>query len=318
MSLWTFDGADVSHYQDPIDFDALAAGSHGYFATKATQRHNYIDPTLARNRGEALRTNFRARGLYHWQSPSAEASILSQVANWERAVGSLQLGEYFMLDSEQWLVTEPEAYDTLSRVEEYTQRPSGLYTGIHVDGGRIYTSARIRMSEFGPRFIHLAAYMTPERLASEKARLGLTDFEDHGNQFGSSGTLPNGQHVPGILPTQRCDMNQINNWTVLDACCGYSTNTQPQPTEEPMQVLRNAEIRDGFQPGIVKMSYREEDGRWRHLTETDLKAAGLVNSLTLGVPMTNAELDAMGEYHEPTSGGQVPVKLLTYKLVPEG
>lgn len=84
-----------------------------------------------------------------------------------------------------------------------------------------------------------------------------------------------------------------------------------------MQILRNAEVRDGFEPGIVKMAYREEDGHWRHLEEYDLKAAGIVNSLTLGVPMTNAELDRMGEYHEPTSSGQVPVKLQTYKLVPE-
>lgn len=319
MTLWRFDGVDTSHYQSPIDFDALAAASGGYYATKASQRHNYVDPTMPHYRGEALRTGFRARGLYHWQSPSAEASIVSQVANWERAVGSLQLGEFFMGDCEQVGITEPESYDMFSRIEAVTQRPSAVYLGIFVDGGRLYTSERIRMSEFGPRFIHVAAYMTVERLAQVKAQHGLTGYVDHGNQFGSSGTLPNGQHVPGILPTQRCDMNQINDWAILDTCCGYGVTTQPTttPTEEEMQILRNAEARDGFEPGIIKMAYREEDGRWRHLDEMDLKAAGIVNSLTLGVPMTNAELDAMGEYAEPVASGGT-VKLQTYRLVPEG
>lgn len=304
MSLWTFDGVDISHYQDPVNFDLLAAASRGFFATKASQRHNYVDPTMPHNRGEATRVGFRARGLYHWQSPTAEASILAQVANWERAVGSLAIGEYFMNDAEQFGITEPEVYDTLSFIEAYTQRPSAVYTGIFVDGGRIYTSQRIRMSEFGPRFIHVAAYMTPERLAQVKAQHGLTAFEDHGNQFGSSGTLPNGQHVPGILPTQRCDMNQINNWTVLDACCGY-TGTTTQPTEEEeMRIIRNLETLDGFPPGVVKMQHMD-NGHWRHLTETDLKAAGIVNSITLGVGMTNAELSQMGEY-VPDGGGSDP------------
>lgn len=235
---WRFGGADVAHYQDEagalIDFDALRAGSlDSYFATKATQRNNYLDPTMARHRAEAHRVGFRYTSLYHWQSPVAEASIESQAKFWIAKVGRLAQGEAFMSDSEQFGITEPETYQLLNLIEDFTQQPSIVYLGIFTDSGKIYRSDRIRNSRFGLRGIHLAAYMTQAQLAAKKASLGLTAFEDMANQFGSSGVLPDGSHVPGVKG--RCDMNQINNLAVFDACHGYSTQPQPQSGDD-MQV----------------------------------------------------------------------------------
>lgn len=308
---WRFGGADVAHYQDEagalIDFDALFAGSlDSYFATKGTQRHNYLDPTMARHRAEAQRCGFRHVPIYHWQSPVVEASIQAQASFWIDKVGrSMRIGEAFMADSEQYGIHEPETYELLNLVEDFTRRPSIVYLGVYTDNGLIYKSDRIRQSRFGPRAIHLAAYTTQASLQATKIRLGIQQLEDHANQFGSSGILPSGLHVPGVVG--RCDMNQINNRSVFDACCGYTTTTIPTTGEQIMYIVRNAETVDGFEPGVVKYAYDPATGTLRHLTETDLKAAGITNSATLGEPLSNAEIAELGAHQ--AAGATGPISL---------
>lgn len=224
---WRFDLADVAHYQDEagklIDWDALISGSPGNGAiTKYTQRNNYIDPTAARHRSEMKRVGARRRGLYHWQSPTAQASIASQVAHYKRAVTALEVGEFFMTDSEEAGATEPDTYEELNLIEDWTGRPSAVYCGVYTDGGRIWRSERIRMSRWGPRFMILAAYLSQAALAKILHDLKVDGLPAHMNQFGSSGVLPTGGHVPGVVG--RCDMNQVNDFALLDICCGYSSN----------------------------------------------------------------------------------------------
>lgn len=231
---WRFDLADVAHYQDeagaPIDWDALAAGSPGSGGmTKATQRHNYVDPTLERHRSEMKRTQMRRRGLYHWLSPLVEASVAAQVANIRRAVGKFELGEFFGLDAEQSGVQEADAWELLNLVEDDTQRPSVVYGGIFTGGGAIWRSERIRISRFGPRCMWLAAYTTQEKLAAKLAALHIDTLPTHVNQWGSDGILADGSHVPGVRG--RCDKNQINNFAVLDRCCGYGSQQEADMAE---------------------------------------------------------------------------------------
>lgn len=312
--MWRFDLADVAHYQDEagalIDWDTLIAGSPGDGAiTKITQRNNYIDPTAARHRSEMKRVGARRRGLYHWQSPIAQASIASQVAHYKRAVTALEVGEFFMTDSEEFGVTEPETYEELNLIEDWSGRPSAVYCGVHTDGGRIWKSERIRMSRWGPRFMILAAYLSQSALDKILHDLKIDGLPAHMNQFGSSGVLPQGGHVPGV--TGRCDMNQLNDSALLDICCGYSSNAVIVIEEDEMHIVRNSEPRMSggvgpFKAGDVKFAYDDRTGMIRHLEELDLKAAGVVNSPTLGEPLTNAELDVLEARSVPAAGG-VPV-----------
>lgn len=225
---WRFGGADLSHYQDEagglINWDVLKAGSlDDYAATKATQRHNYVDPTFIRHRENMRRCKFRRRPLYHWQSPTSEASIAAQVALIKKTIGTLEVGEAFMADSEQTGITEPETFELVTSVEEFTHRPSILYFGIYTAGGALVRSERLRTSKFGRRPIHIAAYVSEAILLAKLKAAGLQGLKIDANQWGSSGILPNMTHVPGVVG--RCDMNQLNDFAAFDIACGYGETT---------------------------------------------------------------------------------------------
>lgn len=296
--VWRFDLADVSHYQDdhaPIDWPALAAGSPGNgAATKATQRHNYKDSTFDAHRAAMKATGMRRRGLYHWQSPVVEASIADQAAWYLKVVGVLEVGEFVMIDAEQGGITEPESYDLLSHIEAVTRRPSALYGGISTAGGGNWRSDRIRNSPFGPRCMWLAAYMTQEKLAARLDQLGISHLTTHVNQYSSDGP------APGV--TGRCDLNQVNDFAVLDACCGYPVFPPPHPDNGPtppteddvIDIVRDAETNND------KFAVMP-DGTLRPLSGTELKARGIANSVELGTPLTAAERAQMGTY-SPAGG----------------
>lgn len=93
---------------------------------------------------------------------------------------------------------------------------------------------------------------------------------------------------------------------------GGSLPPPHQPSEEDeMYIVRNAEARtfEGGGPypaGVLKFNYDGRSGRVRHLAELDLKAAGFVNSPTLGEALSNAELDEL-EARPGDGGGGGPV-----------
>lgn len=296
---WRYDLADVAHYQNeptPIDWVTYAAGSPGSGGvTKLTQRNNYVDPTAARSRAEMARVGLRRRGVYHWQSPVAEASIADQFAHFQRSAGTLAIGEFFMLDAEQYGITEPESYDTLCRAEEWIGRPAAHYGGVGTAGGKSWVSDRIRTSIFGtPRFMWLAAYLTQEQLAAKLAQLHLTGFVAHANQYASSGP------VPGVIG--RCDMNQINDFGLLDVCCGYT-----QSHEENDMITVNDIFKDADSPGdkYALMSA----GYFRPVSGTELTLVGITDSLELGKPVTKAQRDELAALIPAAGGKQVPFNL---------
>jgi hypothetical protein len=292
--MWRYDFADLAHYQDEagalIDWPALRAGSGDAVAFKVSQRNNYIDPTAERHRAMAHQVGFGHVGLYHWQSPTSEASISSQVANWARGIGgSIQRGEYFMGDCEQVGITEAETWEMVNLVEtHFTHRPSALYFGIYTAGGTLARSMRLRRSDFGPRAIHIAAYTTEARLGQLLAARGLLDLPISFNQFGSSGILPNGQHLPGV--TGRGDMNQCNDWEILDRICGLD-RAVPVPTQGAihMDVVCNASDWDSGAAGNVKFALQYAGQALYHLSPVEWEAGGSLP----GTPMSNEQLDAL-------------------------
>lgn len=244
MSAWRFDGADVAHYQDEagalINWDMLHGGSAGDMAaTKLTQRNNYLDPTAARHRSEMQRVGFRRRGCYHWLSPVSEASVASQVTHYLNWLGVIGLGDFIMLDAEQAGITEPDAYEWVDRVMQARQRNVAVYGGISTGGGLIWRSQRLR--DLGC-CMWLAAYgFTPETLRA-KLVASHADLPMHVTQYASSGP------APGV--TGRCDLNQIHNFAVLDACCGYTSNSQ----EDDMKLVQTRMPNGALDPAVILLA----------------------------------------------------------------
>jgi Tol biopolymer transport system component/GH25 family lysozyme M1 (1,4-beta-N-acetylmuramidase) len=64
-----FEGLDVSHWQDTIDFDAVAADGIRFIFQKASEGTDYVDPTYETNRANAEAAGL-AFGAYHYARPS--------------------------------------------------------------------------------------------------------------------------------------------------------------------------------------------------------------------------------------------------------
>jgi Glycosyl hydrolases family 25 len=276
---WSLDGFDISHYQNeplPIDFDQAKAGGMDWCATKATQRHNYQDPTLNLHRSEMARVAFRTRMLYHWQSPTSEASIGSQCKRWLNSTGGLEYGEAFMVDAEQTGITEPETYELLSTIEDTTHRPGVRYFGVFTAGGTLVRSERLKWSIYGYRPLILAAYVTQARLAQILAQQGLTGLQIDANQFSSNGPVP-GVNKSGPV---RCDMDQVNDWSAFDLACGLlHTGDDEMPTFV------------GNEAGTVAMAL--PDGSRRELSGVEYNK---VYGQPIPIVLSDADWAAMPQY----------------------
>ena len=205
------DGIDVAHYQyaaSPIRWAQVAAIPTFWAATKLTQSVNYVDPTAARSRQSMTAVDFRQRGLYHWLSSTTDPTAQ---ANWfVTCAGVFAVGEFAMCDAEEAGITVDGVLAWCETVEEFTHRPAVVYTGAFVAGGTIWTDPRVRMSNYGPRPMVLAAYTTEERA---RALPGLAANPWHAWQFGSNGP------VDGVVG--RCDMDRIDDIPAFDLACGY-------------------------------------------------------------------------------------------------
>lgn len=203
-----FDGADISHYQNeagPINWQALKNASLGsYFACKATQRANYLDPFFSINRNQSLAVGFEFRLFYHWLSPSNQAPIKDQVNWYLNKIGTLEKGEGVMLDAEESGITAQGTIDWCNAVEQKVQKPCAVYTGAYVAG--LWTNTTLFD---GKRGRHLAAYTTEAKALQLP---GVNQFPWDFWQYSSNGP------VPGI--TGRCDMNRIDNVNKLQLICG--------------------------------------------------------------------------------------------------
>ena len=304
-----FDGMDGSHWQEdagPVDMLALFRASPGsWIAWKATQSIAYVDPTFARKRQEAKAVGFRSRFFYHWLSSTKDP--LLQAQHYIRTIGSFEPGEGAMIDAEEAGITVEMCLTWLEGVEAFTKQPCDVYTGLYVAGGTIWRDPRIRMSKFGPRPMHLAAYVSVANLTARLTQLGVADLMVHAWQYSSDGP------VPGI--TGRCDMNAINDVPAFLRACGLSPapTEPPVPTPVPLEddpMFKNSETHmfagTAYPPGHV-FYYTMPDGTKRHISRiSEVRARGGVGKAE---PLSNADIADIPDWVPAGAGGPLSVFL---------
>ena len=290
MSSWRYDCVDLAHFQyenrPPPDWDTLIAGSPGNAAvTKLTQRNNYLDPTAATSMANMRRLAVRRRGRYHWLSPVTEASITSQAAHFLSKIDRWDIGDFWELDVEQTGVTEAGAWQWINIVMGELGRPGAVYGGVSTAGGLVWRSQRIR--DLGS-CMWLAAYgFTPETLQARLVSLGIANLPVHVNQYSSDGP------APGI--SGRVDLNQINDFAVLDRCCGYTQGAE--------MIGTNSQTYQGQAPHVWKFAIPAEWTFKRPMTADygNLQLRGLIGPAfgqpgSVEVELDNATLDAIPNY----------------------
>lgn len=77
----TLPGIDVSHWQDTIDWQKVAGAGKRFVFLKATDGHDYLDPTFATNRAGA-RANGLVVGAYHFARPDPSKGDAVEEARW--------------------------------------------------------------------------------------------------------------------------------------------------------------------------------------------------------------------------------------------
>src|SRR5688572_13662578 len=65
----TTDGIDISHWQNEIDWTRVAGAGKRFAFMKASEDHDYVDPTYGLNRARAKAAGLRV-GAYHFAQPS--------------------------------------------------------------------------------------------------------------------------------------------------------------------------------------------------------------------------------------------------------
>lgn len=292
------DGHDGSHYQwdaGPVRMDVLEAWCW-WLAWKATQSTRYIDPTFTRTR-ELAHRRFRQFFAYHWLSSITDPE--AQAAHTLRAVGPLDDGEGFMLDAEEAGITVEWCLGWLEAVERRTHRPASVYSGLYVAGGSIWRSAAIRESRYGPRPMHLAAYIDPAKLWARMQSLGVAHLPVHLWQYSSNGP------VPGI--SGRADMNTVLDEATVYRSCYPAVRPMPTPRPTPipdptptptdpteddemsLPILTNAEAFPGGDNPVDPMERKyvlNDDGSKRHISYTEWVARGAKP----GTPLTWEQL----------------------------
>lgn len=110
-------GVDVSHFQGSAFPWAAMVQQHGITlgCTKVSQGAGFVDPTWQINRDGMRAAGLRHRGLYHWLS--AGVNLASQLANFRR-IGTLDVGEFVMLDIEENGLTVAEILAALELWEQ--------------------------------------------------------------------------------------------------------------------------------------------------------------------------------------------------------
>ena len=170
------DGTDVSFWQQFPDWEqawrwpgwsGVAQGRAGpwWVAMRVWDRQHNTDGsagsgpdvTFGHNRRGTTRAIWRLFYHYLEGGRSVEEQIDDYFGTINENGGPIGVGEGAMLDAEADC-TEAQAFEALFRIEAVTRRPTAVYTNQRVDGGKIWSSERIRTSGFGSRPIIFPNY----------------------------------------------------------------------------------------------------------------------------------------------------------------
>lgn len=303
------DGHDGAHYQmdaAPVDLHALHLTPMEWLAWKNTQSIKYKDPTYAVIEAAAEREKFRWFLGYGWLSSTTDP--FAQADNFLSNYGKKRTGKGAMIDAEEIGITVETTVQKATRIEAELKQPCTIYTGLYVAGGTIWRSEEVRNSDYGPRPMALAAYVSRDNLIARLIALGLLDLAIDVWQWTSNGILPDGRHLPGIVG--RADIDTILTPAMMDLCCGYGiAQPNPQPEEDDMDhIVCNADAQDGTESPVVgpgaplANKYLWDKDGLVPLSGADLKALGLTNAPDLGRALSNADLAEIGYYEGPAGG----------------
>ena len=92
----TTPGLDVSHHQGDIDWMKVASAGYRYAYAKATEDVDFVDKQFAANRINAKRAGL-IFGAYHF---GRGGDVNAEAAHFAAVVGTLQPGEFAVLDAE--------------------------------------------------------------------------------------------------------------------------------------------------------------------------------------------------------------------------
>lgn len=92
-------GVDVSNWQGPVDWGAVARSGRPFAFAKATEGANFVDAQFATNRLGMAGAGLVLRGFYHFARPDRN-NAAAEAANFLRTVGPLAPGEVAVLDLE--------------------------------------------------------------------------------------------------------------------------------------------------------------------------------------------------------------------------
>lgn len=256
-----FEGHDGSHYQwdqgraagalPPVDLVTLAQASRIVW-WKASQSISYVDPSFALIWLQA-RALFRYRVAYHWLSsvtdPEQQAAHLCKVLD---AVGGPREGDAVMIDSEEAGVTAAMCVAFAEWVEHYYDRPIITdYTGLYVDGGRIWNSDELREGNYGHRPMHVAAYVTEDRLDQLMTARQAKPYDAW--QYWSGGP------VPGVVG--RGDMSSRVRFAAYDVICLKQAKPKPQPEPKPEPTPEPVPLISGDDMTVLDAPVRAWDSR---------------------------------------------------------
>lgn len=296
----SFGGMDGSHY----DIDAgpfheasvKAISTDNWVAWKATQSTSYTDPTFRDMRKRLAAVGFQMRFFYHWLGSIKDP--VEQARYYLSVMGAFASGEGTMIDAEEKGVTAEKVWLFAEAVEAVTHTPCSVYTGLYV--ADIWKSQRVRVSKYGLRPMHLAAYITISSLISRMRALGVIDLEMHAWQYSSAG-------VPGsVSRPDSGDCNDILNPTVYRAAAHLTAVPPAQPdTSKPptqketddMTKFTNAEQRvspadnQPYAPGKFVFVV-EGGGKVRHVVGVEGKLYG--DPAGQGwAQLSNADIDSL-------------------------
>jgi GH25 family lysozyme M1 (1,4-beta-N-acetylmuramidase) len=278
------DGADTSHYQvtqGGMNLRAARQAGLTWWAHKVSQSVAYTDPTWPAVSASMLSQGFTHALGYHWLSSTTDPE---RQADWFlRVMGEAIYSVAAMGDCEEQLLFPEMCLAFYERIEAKSRKPCVHYTGAYVGGGRIFADERIRQSEYGPRPVILAAYVTRQRM------LGLPHVREmgiHGWQWSSNGP------VPGVVG--RCDMDEVLDPDAFTlACRGHVTPVgaviealAPPEYAPPVSFSPDEHMmKGGAMYSIIADSTNPSDKRWawNGIVKIDLSYDKFIDFLQAGL-----------------------------------
>jgi GH25 family lysozyme M1 (1,4-beta-N-acetylmuramidase) len=196
----TTDGIDISHWQNEIDWTRVAGAGKRFAFMKASEDHDYVDPTYGLNRARAKAAGLRV-GAYHFAQPSKTAGDALAEADHFLDTAVIDAGDLPpVLDLEQYNGLSVSQMQTwvrtwLDRVHDRTGVHPAIYVSPNFWENRMGNTDEFATSGYRTLWIaHWTTAAAPRVPAGDWAGFGWTFW-----QVTSDGA------VPGI--SGRVDLN---------------------------------------------------------------------------------------------------------------